>query len=61
MREFWIDIQTEGEGLRVEVGRANEAEGFMRRSWEKNPAESWPPTHLAFAGWNAEVEYRICY
>lgn len=60
MREFWIDIQAEGEGLRIEVGRGGEAEGFMSRSWSENPAESWPPTHIAFAAWDNHVDYNFC-
>jgi len=60
MREFWIDVKAEGEGLRIEVGRGEDAEGFMSRSWDQNPAESWPPTHVAFAAWDSQVDYEFC-
>ena len=60
MREFWIDFRAEGSGLRIDVGRGGDAEGFMSRTWDKNPAESWPPTHVAFAAWNSPVDYEFC-
>ena len=60
MREFWIDIKAEGEGLRIEVGRGEDGEGFMSRSWDQNPAQSWPLTHVAFAAWNNQVHYKFC-
>ena len=60
MREFWIEFQTEGEGLRIEVGRGEEAEGFMSRAWDHNPATSWPPTHIAFAAFGRNVDYKFC-
>ena len=61
MRKFWIEFQTEGEGLRIEVGRGEDAEGFMSRSWSENPATSWPPTHFALASYiQVEVDFRIC-
>ena len=60
MREFWIDIKAEGEGLRIEVGKGEDAEGFMSRSWDQNPADSWPPTHVGFAAWNSQVDYEFC-
>ena len=60
MRKFWIDIQAEGEGLRIVVGRGEEGEGFMSRSWDQNPAQSWPPTHVAFAAWDKQVDYKFC-
>ena len=42
------------------VGRGEDAEGFMSRTWDKNPADSWPPTHVAFAAWNSQVDYEFC-
>ena len=61
MRSFWIDLEVKGEGLKITVGRGD-SEVVMSRSWDTNPAKSWPPTHVAFAGWdqNKTVDYEFC-
>ena len=60
MRSFWIEFHADGNKLTVKVGKGNEASGFMQRSWGVNPASSWPPKYVGFAGWNAKVEYKFC-
>ena len=59
MRTFWIDFYRNGRGLTIKVGKEDQDE-FMSRSWDVNPAESWPPTHVAFAAWDTKVDYRFC-
>ena len=61
MRSFWIDLEVKGEGLKITVGRGD-SKVVMSRSWDTNPAKSWPPTHVAFAGWdqNKTVDYEFC-
>ena len=62
MRRFWIDIRKEanGEGVRIVVGKGSELVGFMRRSWESNRYNAWPPTHVAFAASESGVDYKFC-
>ena len=60
MRRFWIDIKKEGDGVKIDVGKGSEVSGFMSRSWNSNPYNSWPPTHVAFAAWNSKMEYKFC-
>ena len=60
MRQFWIEIMEEGNGVRIEVGQGTEVTGFMSRSWDNNPYNSWPPTHVAFAAWKTQVDYEFC-
>ena len=60
MRTFWIDFQTSGKSLTIRVGKGNENTEFMSRSWDVNPAKSWPPTHVAFTAWDTKVDYRFC-
>ena len=59
MRSFWIDLEVKGEGLKITVGRGD-SEVVMSRSWDTNPAKSWPPTHVAFAAWSKTVDYEFC-
>merc|ERR550539_1709923 len=60
MRTFWIDIKKEGNGVRIEAGEGTEATGFMSRSWGSNRYNSWPPTYVAFAAWDQEIDYKFC-
>ena len=60
MRSFWIDIKKEGDGVRIDVGKGTETTGFMSRSWNSNPYNSWPPTQVAFAAWLTKVDYKFC-
>ena len=60
MRIFWTDINKEGNGVRIEVGQGTEVTGFMSRSWDNNPYNSWPPTHVAFAAFGKEINYEFC-
>ena len=60
MRKFWIDIMEEGDVVRIEVGQGTEVTGFMSRTWDSNPYNSWPPTHVAFAAWDNPVDYEFC-
>ena len=62
MRSFWIDLDDIYIwGLKITVGRGD-SEVVMSRSWDTNPAKSWPPTHVAFSGWdqNKTVDYEFC-
>ena len=60
MRSFWIEIKREGDGVRIEVGKGTEISGFMSRSWESNPYDSWPPTLIAFATFMGNVDFSFC-
>ena len=55
-----ISVHFSSQGLEIKVGKGNEVEAFMSRSWDVNPAKSWPLTHVAFAGWNNKMEYEFC-
>ena len=52
MRTFWVDLKAEGNGLKITVGKGD-SEVIMSRSWDQNPAKSWPPTHVAFSSWSS--------
>ena len=60
MRGFWIDIRQEGEGVKIVVGKQCEVEGFMSRTWNSNPYDSWPPKHVAFAAFGKKIKYKFC-
>ena len=60
MRRFWIDIRKEGDVVKIEVGKGAEVTGFMSRTWDSNSFNSWPPTHVAFAAYGEEINYKFC-
>ena len=62
MRTFFIDIKRQGDGVKIDVGKGTKGDLIMSRSWERNPYDSWPPTHVAFAAWNnITVDYNFCF
>ena len=61
MRTFFIDIKRQGDGVKIDVGKGTQGDlVIMSRSWDSNPYNFWPPTHVAFAAVNNNVDYKFC-
>ena len=60
MRKFFIDIKRQGDGLKIDVGKGTNGDLTMSRSWDSNPYNFWPPTHVAFSALNNNIDYKFC-
>ena len=47
--------------MKIDVGKGTQGDlVIMSRSWDSNPYNFWPPTHVAFAAVNNNVDYKFC-
>ena len=61
MKFFFIDYKKEGNSVKIDVGEGTEENVIMSRTWDSNPYDSWPPTVVAFRGFQTNVDFDFCF